>query len=446
MGNSFGLNILAQTVRDRAALLNWIQRAQPAACLVMDSGELAQQVRQRSPNTLVIHRAYNPNDARWEASTTPAAWLAAHLPFAANGVALQLYNEPSPGNLDAFLSFLEGVCSLCPPNVALAFPNFAVGNPHEADILAGKYDRLLKLVCGTRHILSLHEYFRDAPVSEAPYLCGRFTYWLERAKQLGLTAPRIVITEFGRDHGGGRHDGWRDQGWSEAQYWARLLKARELYKQYSIPVCIFGYGRGFSDDWASFDVEGATELLNNMASYREGTSVTTYPAPTTGGERVALADVPNGVYVNIRAQPNPASATSNNAAKVGELLIGDEVEYFPNAKEGEWVYVRILNAVARASGRQNAANGWVSLKPAANASVSFVPPVLPSEPKEAAVTFTDEQWQRWQALLAEQPALTEEYADAVAKLEAVQARQRSLNERTLALLQEVTPSDADGGF
>lgn len=401
-----GLNILAQTVQDRAALLNWIELAQPAACLVMDSRELAQQIRQRSPATQVIHRVYNPNDARWEQTTTPAAWLDAHLPFAANGVALQVLNEPSPGDLDAFLTFLEGVCSLCPPDVALAFPNFAVGNPRETDILAGKYDRLLRLVCGARHILALHEYFRDAPVSEAPYLCGRYRFWLLRAKTLGLPAPRVVVTEHGRDHGGGRHDGWRDQGWNETDYWTRLVRARELYRQDGIPVCVFGYGRGFNDDWQSFNVEGASDLLRNMATYQEEPPVTqpTIPVPSGSATARKVTGFPPGVvFRNLRTQPDA------RATDVGDLRVGDLVNVYYDEPQGAWLYVKRP---------ADSAAGWVLWT-----GVEVEAPAVEPPPTGTA-TLTPEQFQRWQAVAAEQAAA---------------------NARMDALIKEVAPALLPGG-
>ena len=199
--NPFGLNVLAQPGIDRAALLKYVDRAKPGMMVVMDDTALAQQIRAASPKTLVVHRTYHQADSRWHEVVTPKEFLDAHKPTAANGVVCQVFNEPSGAGLFAASTWIEQLVLSCPPDMTLATPNIAVGNPSEDEILAGKYDRLLKAICGTRHYLALHEYFYDDPIKESPYLCGRFQFWLQRAEQLRLPKPKIIITEFGRDAG-----------------------------------------------------------------------------------------------------------------------------------------------------------------------------------------------------------------------------------------------------
>lgn len=312
-----GLNLLAPFVQDRAALFAWLRSARPGAMLVMDDPALAQAIKRDLPDTIVIHRSHHEQDKRWHVVMSPANWLAAYRTTAGNGVLLQVMNEPEIGDLGAFLGWLEELVRICPPDLALALPAFAVGNPLETTIQRGAFDRLLRLVCGTRHVLALHEYFRADAVAEAPYLCGRFRFWLERAKLLGLDAPRIVVTEFGRDQSGGRHDGWRDTGWSEAQYAALLTTAHDrLYLPYRIPVCIFGYGRGANDDWQSFDVEGAGTVLDEVRRYNAMTQLYTDPRtavvlpvgglnlrPTPSTEQAAIRKLPNGATITIWQTP-----------------------------------------------------------------------------------------------------------------------------------------------
>jgi hypothetical protein len=310
--NALSVNILSQYVHNQSALLDFLKRAKPAAVLVMDSPGLAQAARAQNPQALVIHRAFNANDAQWENATTPQEWLNANVPIAANGVSLQLYNEPAPGNLEAFFSFLETTCALCPSSVSLAFPNFAVGNPHEADILNGRYDRILRLVCGTRHYLALHEYFKDSPVNEFPYLCGRFTFWLQRADVLGLPHPKIVITEHGRDLGGGLNDGWKGTGWTEQQYFDRLADCQfDFYAKHNVPVCIFCWGTGAGNRWQSFDVQEAQTLQSLIVQFGEEHPMTpippapTYPAGTNPAPKIVNA--PAGL--KLRAQPTSSAAS-----------------------------------------------------------------------------------------------------------------------------------------
>lgn len=373
----FGLNILANYVRDRNALLNWLTAAQPAATVVMDSHDLTQQIRKALPDSIVIHRAYNPNDAHWWDAVTPQEWLNAHLPFAANGVALQVLNEPVLN--DAALTWLEQLCALCPPDVRLALPNFGVGNPFEGNILEGMYDRLLRLVCGTRHILATHEYFKDDPYAERPYLCGRYTYWLHRARELGLPAPTIVITEHGRDVGGGRHDGWQDTGWGEQGYFDRLEEAQYAnYYADGIPVCIYCWGTGANNDWLSFDIQSAATLQQRLIEWnhthpiKEQPTMPPVPPPTSGGVRGTLSKMPS-TFVNVREQP------STSGRDLGDLYLGTHGTYFPNATSNGWMYF------------EPDANptGWVSLQ---GGDVAFTADSTPVPPPDGSVTLTAEQY------------------------------------------------------
>lgn len=374
MSKPLSLNVLAQYA-DSNALLGWVAKAQPDALLIMDSIALALAVRQRSPQTTVVYRAYNPNDHQWWKAATPGDWLAAHKPFALNGVVVQCLNEPTLD--DDGRAWLSQIIVQCPPDMRLALPNFAVGNPSEKDIAAGRYDWLLTLVCGSRHIFALHEYFMTHPGrggAEYPFLCGRFEYWVERALALGLPKPRIVITEHGRDHGGGIDDGWRGQGWTDETYYSLLAQARSLYAPHNIPVCVFCYGRGAGGRWRSFDVQDAPALLTMMANYGEKDAVPDIPAPTTGGVKAKLIRIPAD-FVNVRHQPN--------GNDVGDLLVGDVVTYYPAAKQGDWVYQTPVTSVPRQDGRQNAAAGWVSLQGGKVEFAAVVEPTPDPEPTPA---------------------------------------------------------------
>jgi hypothetical protein len=308
--NAISVNILGQYVHSQPALLDFLKHSKPAAVLVMDNHDLAQLIRAQNPQALVIYRAYNINDAHWFDVVTPQAWLAAHKPFAVNGVALQCLNEPVI--TDEAQAWLEQLVAITPADVTLVLPNFAVGNPHEADILGGKYDRILRLVCGTRHILALHEYFKDNPVNEFPFLCGRFTFWLQRADALGLPHPKIVITEHGRDVGGGINDGWKGTGWTEQQYFQRLADCQfDFYAKYSIPVCVFCYGTGAGNRWQSFDVQEAQTLQSLIVQFGEEHPMNpvppapTYPAGTNPAPKIVNA--PAGL--KLRAQPTSSAAS-----------------------------------------------------------------------------------------------------------------------------------------
>ena len=79
-------------------------------------------------------------------------------------------------------------------------------------------------------------------------------------------------------------DGWKAAGYSEDYYFSLLVKARELYKPYGIPVCVFSYGYGANQDWASFDVQDAPGLLDKMATYQEQEAMS-YPPGTNPAQK-----------------------------------------------------------------------------------------------------------------------------------------------------------------
>lgn len=269
-----GPNILDQFVDDPQALLDWLRFSNAGALLVMDNPARAQQIKRLLPNAAVVHRTYSPHDQHWhdrraDGSWTfpPAQWIADHRGTVGNGVYLQVFNEPAPINLDAFFRWLEELIAVA-PDVPLALPAWAVGNPHDKDITAGKYDRLLRLVCGTINALLVHEYFKDDPYSEYPWLCGRFEFWLDRAEALGLPAPTILVGEYGRDVAGGVNDGFRGAGWSPTFYGRLLVDVhRALYLPYRVRTMVFGYGRGAGGRWQSWNIEGERAILTQIAEY-----------------------------------------------------------------------------------------------------------------------------------------------------------------------------------
>lgn len=334
----FGLNILGQYVRNQAALMAWLLNAKPAVSVVMDSPSLAASIKRALPTTMVIHRAYHPQDHRFHEWMTPQQFLSAFAPSATDGVALQVLNEPASGDVDAFLTWLEGIVDACPPELTLVLANFSVGNPNEQDILAGKYDRLIHLVATTRHKLGLHEYFRVNPYGESPWYCGRFQFWDERAAKLGYTdfaKKNIAITEHGRDVGGGKNDGWHGVGWTEESYVSVLKTAQGIYDPYEVPVCIYCWGTGAGDDWISFDIQDAATLQSLLAQYNKEhpmTEATSYPPGTNPIDAEVVLD-----GVNLRAWP------STGGMKLRVLRAGERVTVYeqPSIWRDGYYWIRV---------------------------------------------------------------------------------------------------------
>lgn len=315
-----GLNILAQFVRDRAALSYWLKGARPGAVVVMDDPAFAQQVKRDVPSATVIHRTYHPNDHRWHEVTTPREWLDAHQATGGNSVLIQCLNEPDGyTNLSALVTWCVEVMRLAQERgIALCLPNFAVGHPDTALVGSGALDPLLKaFAMYPAHRLGLHEYWRADPTAET-YLVGRFKGILDRARAIGVAAPRIVVTEFGRDMAGGLNDGWRGVGLTEERYADLLISThKRVYAPHGIPCAVFGYGAGADRRWWSFDMEGAAAALDSLAKYNATAQVA--PPAATLQNGVIAATLSN--VVNVRSQPN------TSAAILRTLKVGDAVRY-----------------------------------------------------------------------------------------------------------------------
>lgn len=348
-----GKNVLAQFLQDTVRQTETVQQLQPDAMLVMDNPLLAQTYKRLLPDAVVVHRAYSPNDKDWHTRKSdgswtfpPEQWLQNHRSTAGHGVVLQVFNEPAPGNLDDFFSWLEALVRLCPADITLAICAFAVGNPWEKDIENGVYDRIIHLLWGTRHFLMLHEYFKEDVEGEYPWLCGRFIFWLERCVALRLARTEveaarslhIFIGEAGRDIGGGRNDGWRGTGWSEETYAAKCIQQAKLYAPYGIRMCVFCDGRGADNMWESFDTETAGTYNRKLSEFNRSIPpmTQTIPAPTTGGQRVRITGLPAGTNRReIRSQPR------SSATDVGDLLLGDVVVLYPTfPQNGRWLYLK----------------------------------------------------------------------------------------------------------
>jgi hypothetical protein len=292
------LNVLAMPQPDIPALLTWMQAAKPPYAVVMDGLELAARIRMVSPDTTIIHRKYRTDDHKLHETISPTEFLdsVADVPAA---FICQCLNEPGgdQAQLAQWCAALIRLADL--RGRRLALPNWSVGNPDDEMIAAGVYDPLLKALADSgKHLLATHEYFHDKPAEEW-YFVGRYHHFLRRADTLGISRPEIVITEHGRDLGGGTNDGWRGQGWSEADYARRLDEAQTVYAPDGITACVFSYGAGFDQRWQSFNVEGAPDLLRAMEAMNVGREEEDVGLPGWAQAKTKTA----GASVNVRNAP-----------------------------------------------------------------------------------------------------------------------------------------------
>jgi hypothetical protein len=335
------LNVLGLPVPDVPALVAWCVVARPPYALVMDNLDIAGRIRMASPDTQIICRKYRPDDHKLHETTSPAEFLNSVSDVPQSYIA-QAGNEPG-GDMRVFVAWTAEL--IAKANVLgrrLAVCSFSVGNPDEDQIAAGWYDPILRGLAGSRHVLSLHEYFHDKPAEE-PYFVGRYRHFLRRADQLGISRPVVVITEHGRDLGGGPEDGWRGQGWSDADYARRLDEAQTVYAPDGITACVFSYGAGFDQRWQSFNVEGAPDLLARMAAMN--VQEDEYVGPP--GWKTAKTKAA-GVKVNMRSAPS-LTAPVVRTVQTGDWLKPSGVP----VQSGGHAWQRVND--------ENCLTGWVSL-------------------------------------------------------------------------------------
>jgi hypothetical protein len=341
---AISMNVLAMPQPDIPALLTWMQAAKPPYAVVMDGLELAARIRMVSPNTTIIHRRYRLDDAKLHETLSPTEFLdsVADVPAA---FICQCLNEPG-GDQAQLAQWCAALIRLADVRGRkLALPNWSVGNPSSEGVRNGLYDPLLKALADSgRHVLGLHEYFHDAPAEE-PYFVGRYGVFLQRADVLGIPRPEIVITEHGRDLGGGPEDGWRGQGWSEADYARRLDEAQTVYTPDGITACVFSYGAGFDQRWASFNVEGAPDLLRAMEAMNVGREDDDVAGPP--GWKTAKTKA-SGVKVNMRSAPS-LTASVVRTVQTGDWLHPSGVP----VQSGGHAWQRVND--------ENCLTGWVSL-------------------------------------------------------------------------------------
>jgi hypothetical protein len=273
---NLSLNVLAQTVSNRNALNTWIAEAQPRAILVMDDVALARGLARQYPHMLVVHRRFQPDDARLHHRYHPTDWVQRVASDGQRSVVVQCLNEPS-GYEDLLLLAAWTAAAMKAAherNIRLALPNFAVGHPDESAIQRGALDEMIYAFGNyPQHILAVHEYFNDKPEAE-PWHIGRVRTLLERFDRLNVRRPIVVVTECGRDVGGGKNDGWDKTGWGEEGYITRLLEMARIHTQSGVYAsCVFCYGRGYGDDWQSFNVERAEKVLNAMSLFNRNSAL-----------------------------------------------------------------------------------------------------------------------------------------------------------------------------
>ena len=325
------VNILSQFVDNPNGLFTYLESLKPSAVVVMDNPSLCAEIRARIPGCIGIHRSYDPHEHEWHtaAGMSPSAWLDRYAPQILDGNVLQCLNEPQGyGDLTPLVSWCVSIMAQAHQRgIRLCLPHFGVGHPKED--FSPQLDPLWQAFAQfPEHLLGLHEYFQLDPLAE-PFRTGRFRSILTRCQQLGLPPPKIVITEAGRDVGGGLNDGWKGAGFSEQVYASKLNQQASIYLNTPvIAMCVFCMGHGAGGNWESFDIQHAQIVQQSMIDWNRSHPVTqpNYGTRIDSGKVVLV----NASAVNVRSAPNTGMPI------LGKLFGGEDLPYWSQPVNTWW--------------------------------------------------------------------------------------------------------------
>lgn len=297
----------------------------PRLVVVLDELAFARKLRTNAvyPVPYVVHRTYNPNDHKFHETMSPEAWVAAHRTHGADGVIVACLNEPDgKSNLRRLAGWCADVMRIAhDAGMRLALPNFSMGNPDDAAVAAGELDALIEAFGRfPEHCLAVHEYANDNPQAEQPWHIRRYSFLWDRFRRLGAPIPQTLVTETGRDKGGGRDDGWRVYFNNDETRYVRFLTPLGAdYRSDEVPAAIYGWGPGFG--WEAFNFANAPKVREALPEIgRIDEEIPPMPDYTFPGDDAAWQ---RGIFsstsaggTNIRSQP------STSGAKVGSLKLG----------------------------------------------------------------------------------------------------------------------------
>lgn len=323
MSSILGLHVLPNADLDDA--LQYITGAlKPQLVVVLDNLAFARKLRTHDVYQVpfVVHRTYNPADHRFHETMSPEAWVAAHHMHGADGVIVACLNEPDgQANLMRLAGWCADVMRIAhDAGLRLALPNFSMGNPNEARVAAGELDALIEAFRRfPEHCLAVHEYANDNPAAEQKWHIRRYTFLWDRFRKLGAPIPQTLVTETGRDKGGGRDDGWRAYfNNDELRYVRFLTPLADDYRADKVPAAIYGWGPGFG--WEAFNTANAPKVrealptIGRIDEEMPQMPEYTFPGDDAPWQRGIFSSTSAG-GTNIRSQP------STSGAKVGSLKL-----------------------------------------------------------------------------------------------------------------------------
>jgi hypothetical protein len=324
----------------------------------LDLNHPVRTLQRELPQTRIFVRVYDKDDHQFHTPRngsrimSPEAFLTKWGWLGKQGRTLQVMNEPpSYDDPDTLARWVEELIPLASRNgVSIAAPAFAVHHPQQsAGEWVPRWDNVLRLLSLHNQYLNVHEY---GPEWIWDLRMGRFQYALARCKRLGITPPRIYVSEWGMDSlpGEPAAKGYKARGYSSAAYLERL---KADYLKYYAPyvksgilagLAIFSYGN--SGGWEDFDVSTDSDFLKGMpvtfqmpeaaSQINFQTRVGTAPLPTlmvNGWSPARVEDIPSA-SLNVRQKP------TTNSSIVGSIREGDAVDMLTG-----WKFIRLPNGV-----------------------------------------------------------------------------------------------------
>jgi hypothetical protein len=391
--NRLGLNIRISAVNDKGALYRYLQATRPATVVVEvistnDMGAV-QEVRAQLPqSSTVIVRVKDTDDgAQWQpGGITPEDYIRRYGAFGRGGLVLQVLNEPDPGGdserrkqLSAWLRAVIDVANAS--GVTLCVFNPGTGNPSVNSQLSWEgYDELLQALATRKHLLGVHIY----------HIKGLDIGWMDsieavinRCLSRNLTPPRIAVTEYGCDIGGGENDGYAGAWGLSAQQYIALMQSTfadrwRKYVQFGSleGLCIFA---ATDNGWHGFNVMPILrELQAAIAAGAFSADPVAPPVveppkpvePPPFQERIVRLVIPGGNSLNFRAAPI-------SGAVLTTLKTGDEVRLIGSQFVNEIVWYR-----AQAGN----VTGWFAGKINAG-DIGLLEPLPPKPPEPEIGTY-----------------------------------------------------------
>ncbi len=238
------------------------------------------------PDTHVLGRAYwHPDNNNWEAQCVARGAAGAeeyfnyHLPYYQERrgavTAWEAVNEPNLTTLPAaynYADFLNSWNALmhaagfktCGGSIAVGNPQLAVFNDTLGDRVIGA---IAQALCQCNY-WSYHAYWDGRYNPNDNWWAHRYREIYNAIRAKGYIPPKLIISECGCDHAGGKYDGWRARGITWEQYFSDCRAFdKELQKDAYVEAATI-FTSGANEDWINFLID--LYQAEGIGAYRMG--------------------------------------------------------------------------------------------------------------------------------------------------------------------------------